>query len=175
MVESSGMLLLRIWEEIFPPFVDYLENSPSGPFKRFFALFVRKEYQSKRGNLDHDHMMLALNFGLMNEEEKAFVNDLIRASIYDIVRSDEVPKMIEEGIFNHPEDVHTIYQDAEKFLAHHCNDSCLVRRPDGSFRCRKIDNVRASTDNTKHVFQPLANDYSVPCLRILEKLALHQN
>ena len=172
MVESSGTLLLRIWEEIFPLFVDYLKNSPSSPFKRFLALFTRKEYQSKRGNLDHDHMMLALNFGLMNEEEKAFVNDLIRASIYDIVRSDEVPKMIEEGIFNHLKDVHTIYQDVEKFLTHRCNDSCLVRRPDGSFRCRKIDNVRASTDSTKYVFQPLANDYPVPRLQLFDKIGL---
>jgi predicted GIY-YIG superfamily endonuclease len=172
LVDSSGTLLLRIWEEIFPLFIDYLKYSPSSPFKRFLAVFARKEYQSNRGNLDHDHMMLALNFNQMNEEEKAFVNDLIRASIYDIVRSDEVPRMIEEGIFNHPEDVHTVYEDAEKFLGHRCNDSCLVRRPDGTYRCRKIDNVKASLDNTKHMFQPLANDYSVPCLLILEEIGL---
>ena len=41
--------------------IEYLKNIPSSPFKRFYALFTRKEYQSKRGNIDYNHIMLALN------------------------------------------------------------------------------------------------------------------
>ena len=65
-----------------------------------------------------------------------------------------------------------MYENAELFLPHRCNDSCLVMNPDGSYRCRKIDNVKASADNTKHQFIPLPNDYSIPCLKILESIGL---
>ena len=171
-IQSSAGPLLRIWEEVYQLIIDYLRKSKSSPFKHLHALFGRKEYQTKRGNISHLHMMIALMWGLMSEAEKEFVNDLIRASIFDIVRTNEVPRMIEEGIFTHPDDVYTVIEDAEKFLPHRCNDACLVRRPDGTFRCRKIDNVLASPDNTKHMFGPLPNDYTVPCLRILEEIGL---
>ena len=35
-------------------------------------------------------MMIQLNWNEMSPDEKKFVDDLIRASIFDIVRSDEV-------------------------------------------------------------------------------------
>ena len=172
LLQSSAGLLLRIWEEVYQLIIDYLRKSDSIPFKKLHALFGGKEYQTNRGNISHLHMMIALMWAHMSEKEKEFVNNLIRASIFDIVKSDEVPRMIEEGIFTHPDYVYSVYENAEKFLPHRCNDSCLVRRPDGTFRCRKIDNVKASPDNTKHMFETLSNDYSVPCLRILEEIGL---
>ena len=108
----------------------------------------------------------------MNEEERIFVNNLIRASVFDIVKPKEVNKFIEEGIFDNQYDIYTVYENAELFLPHRCNDACLVRNPDGSYRCRKIDNVKASADNTKHQYIPLPNDYSIPCLKILESIDL---
>ena len=60
-LESSAGLLLRIWEEVFLLFIDYLRKSPSSPFKKLNAIFARKEYQSNRGNLSHSHMMIQLN------------------------------------------------------------------------------------------------------------------
>ena len=55
---------------------------------------------------------------------------------------------------------------------HRCNDACLVRRPDGTFRCRKIDNVKATPDNRSHQYIPLPNNYSVECLKVLDKVGL---
>ena len=65
-----------------------------------------------------------------------------------------------------------VYKNAASFLPHRCNDSCLVKRADGQLRCRKIDNVRASSDNTSHQYMNLPNNYSVPCLKILERIGL---
>jgi hypothetical protein len=109
---------------------------------------------------------------LMNEDKRIFVNDLIRASIFDIVRPDEIDRFMKDGIFTHREDVAKVHENAKKSLPHICNDACLVKKSDGTFRCRKIDNLKASPDNTKHTFLPLPNDYSVACLKILEEIGL---
>ena len=103
---------------------------------------------------------------------KKIVDDLIRASIFDIVRSDEVADLINEGIFKEEDDIFELIENAEKFLPHRCNDACLVRRADGTLRCRKIDNLRATPDNTSHQYIPLPNNYSVECLKVLDKIGL---
>ena len=95
---------------------------------------------------------------------------MIRTSIYDIVKSNEVAKFVEEDNFEHLYDVISVYENATKFLSHRYNNKCLVYNPDGLFRCYKIDNLRASTDDTKHMFIPLPNNYSIPCLKILEEI-----
>ena len=80
--------------------------------------------------------------------------------------------MIEDGIFKSIDDLDRLYNNAVKFLPHRCNDGCLVKRPDGSLRCRKLDNLQISKDNTKHQFMPLPNGYSLQCLQILERIGL---
>ena len=117
-------------------------------------------------------MMIQLNWNAMNEEERIFVNNLIRASVFDIVKPKEVNKFIEEGIFGNQYDIYTVYENAELFLSHHCNDAYLVRIPDGSYRCRKTDNVKASADNTKNQYILLPNDYSIPFFKILDIIDL---
>ena len=49
---------------------------------------------------------------------------------------------------------------------------CLVKKADGTFRCRKIDNLFASTDNWNQQYLTLPNDYSIQCLRILRRSGL---
>ena len=136
------------------------------------AIFARKEYQKDKGNLSHSHLMIRLDWSLMSDIESAFVDDLIRASICDIVRPDEVDKFVEEGVFTNEHDLFQVYEHAETYLPHRCNDRCIVKNEDGTLRCRKIDNVFASTDNRRHQYLPLPNDYSVQCLRILERSGL---
>ena len=63
-------------------------------------------------------------------------------------------------------------ENTELYLPHRCNDACFMRNPDGSYRYRKIDNVKASADNTKYQYIPLPNDYSIPCLKIFESIDL---
>ena len=172
LLQSAASPMLRIWEEFFFLFIEYLQKSPSSPFKKLHAIFARKEYQSKQDNLSHSHMMASLRWDLMSDEEKKFVEDLIRADIFEIVRADEVDDLVEEGIFENPMDIYEVYENARKFLPHRCNDSCQVKKNDGTMRCRKIDNLRATPDNRSHQFIPLPNDYSIPCLKILEAIGL---
>ena len=106
--------------------------------------------------LDSEQMMM---------DEKRFVDDLIRASIFDIVKAEEISKFIEY-------DICTVYDNGMTFLPHHCNNTCLVNNPDRKFSCQKLDNVRVSNDNEKHQFMPLTNDYLVTCLKILQRIRL---
>ena len=138
--QSAAGPLLRIWEEVFLLFIKYLKYSPSSPFKKFNAIFARKEYQTKQGNLSHSHMMIELKWSKMSQEEKDFGNDLIRASVFDIVKPEEAQAMVEEGVFQHEMDIYQVVNDATRFLPHRCNDVCLVRKADSNFRYRKIDN-----------------------------------
>ena len=172
LLEAAAGPMLRIWEEVFLLFLEYLRKSPSSPFKKLNAIFARKEYQSKNGNLSHAHMMIELKWSKMSASEKRFVKDLIRADIFDIVRPEEAPALVDEGIFKSEFDIYDVYKHADMFLPHRCNDACLVKKADGSMRCRKVNNLKATPDNRSHQFIPLPNDYSVPCLKILEEIGL---
>ena len=117
-------------------------------------------------------MLIELDWDNMTQAEKDFVNDIIQAGIFEIVRYDEVEKLVEDGTYKTKMDVFETYDNALKFLPHRYNDSCLVKNKDGTFRCRKINNLEVSEDNTKHTYMELRNDYSVACLKVLESIGL---
>ena len=52
----------------------------------------------------------------MTEEENYFVNDLIRARIFDIEKTEEIDTFISEGIFDDLMDLYTVYDKDEKFI-----------------------------------------------------------
>ena len=76
-------------------------------------------------------MMVHLDYSTMTPEEKEFVDNLIRASIFDIVKPEEIDRYIEEGIFDTDDDVNIVYNDGSTFLPHRCNDGFLVKQADG--------------------------------------------
>ena len=49
--QASSTLLLRNWQEVSKLFIDYLQKSPTSPFRRVGGIFVRYEYQKDIGNL----------------------------------------------------------------------------------------------------------------------------
>ena len=55
--QSALGLFIRVWEEVSTILIDYLINSPSGPFLRMIAVFARKEYQSDVGNIFNIHLL----------------------------------------------------------------------------------------------------------------------
>lgn len=137
-------------------FVKYLYTSSTSPYHPSEAIFSRDEYQSDVGNLPHMHMMISLNTLEMNGEQMEKVQDLIRASVVDIIRSDEVQNLIDEGILDDYNDVYTIQDLAKGILAHRCSPRCLRRVGCGegpeNFKCRKPNNLKISPDNTQHCF-----------------------
>ena len=126
-VQAVAVLLLRNWQEVSTLFIEYLRKSPSSPYCNVNSMFVRYEYQKDTGNLSHIHLILEINWKVLSEEEKAFVKDLIRASIVDIVRAEEYQSFIDESIFRSMDDHDDMIKDATKFLTHHCNSRCLMR------------------------------------------------
>ena len=59
-------------------------------------------------------MIIQLKWDKMTEEGKDFVNDLIRASIFDIVKPKEIDTFIIEGIFSDLMDLYNAYDNAGK-------------------------------------------------------------
>jgi hypothetical protein len=172
LIQASGCLLLRIWEEISKLFLEYLKKSKSSPYKNVFAIFARKEYQKDRGNLSHTHLMLKLAWSKLSEEEKNFIDDLIRASVCDVVRVDEVDHMVEHGLLNSVVDLDEVVKDASTVLGHRCSLACLVMVSPGVYKCKKLNNLKVSHDNNKHTFKALPNQYSLECLDRLVQIGL---
>ena len=89
----------------------------------------------------------------------------------DIVRSDEVQKLVDEGILDEYNDIYTIQELARAILAHRCNPRCLRRVGDGdgpdNFKCRNPNNLNISPDNTKNCFVPMPNNHSSECVETL--------
>ena len=77
--------------------------------------------------------MVRLDWSQISEEETEFVKDLIRASIFDVVRPNEVERYVKEGFFTKMHDIHKVYEKAEKYLLHRRNERCFVKRADGTF------------------------------------------
>ena len=125
--QASLTLLLQNWQEVSKLFIDYLQKSPTSPFRRVGGIFVRYEYQKDIGNLSHIHLILQVKRNELSEEENKFINDLIPASIGEVVRPQEVETFIEEGIFRSHEDWLLMQEDAEKFLPHICNKRCQMQ------------------------------------------------
>ena len=110
------------------------------------------------------HMMISLKYSEMNEDQMQKIHDLIRASVVDIIRGDEVQKLIDEGILNKFSDVYEVQDLAEEILSHKCSPRCMTRRGVGdgpeNFTCRKPNNLKLSPDNTRHCHVPLGTNYS---------------
>ena len=94
----------------------------------------------------------------------------------DIVCSDEVHKLVDEGILDEYNDIYTIQDLARAILAHRCNPRCLRRVGDKdgteNFKCRNPNNLKISPDNTKHCFVPMPNNHSSECVETLVKIGL---
>ena len=77
-------------------FLDYLQHSPFGPV---LSMFARCGYLKDVRNLSHILLIIEVDYSRLNSERTNFVDDLIHATILEIVRSEDVHKMIEDGVF----------------------------------------------------------------------------
>ena len=169
--ESASCLLLRMWQEVCRLFMTYLRKSPTSPYRDVLSIFIRNEYQKDVGNLSHIHLLLEIKKPIVNgkivitPEHIDFLTDLVRANIFDIVRTEEIQTYIDEGLYKEVTDYHTTIRKGKKFLPHLCNERCKVRFGPGpnDFRCRKANNAKVTTDNTKHIFKAMPNTYSKEC------------
>ena len=88
------------------------------------------------------------------------------------MRPSEAATLIAEGVIDSVKDIDQITEVGAKVLGHICNERCKIAVGDNMYRCRKLNNLHITTDNTKHAFKPLPNDYSIECLDRLIKIGL---
>ena len=77
--------------------------------------------------------MLEVPFDDLTLEQKKFVDDLCRCFIFDVVRINEIDKLLDDGTFKNLDEYKDTMYDAAKFLGHICNSCCLVKTPTGEF------------------------------------------
>ena len=87
--------------------------------------------------------MIQLNWENMNQAETDFVNNLVRASIFDILITSEVETIINDGVFKSENNLQYVVKYAETFLPHFFNTRCLVKTPDGGFCCMKLKKIES--------------------------------
>lgn len=120
MTQAAAPLLLRDWMETRKLFLEYLYDYPTPPYAPVDAMWARDEYQDSVGNLHYIHLIKYINQKAMSHEQKAKMDDLIRASICNIVRSDEVQHLINDGILKSVDDHRGIQRDSGNILPHIC-------------------------------------------------------
>lgn len=94
------------------------------------------------------------------------------------MRSNEVEDLIRDGTFSSVEDHIDMIKDAISFLPHKCTSGCQAKVVvDGKIehRCRKLNNLKVSEDNTKHTFRKLPNEISDECKERLVKIGLAED
>ena len=65
------------------------------------AIFARDEYQKDAGNLCHNHLILAIDKSTLNDDSEQFIQDLIRTSVLEIIKSDvDIDRLIHNGLLN---------------------------------------------------------------------------
>ena len=108
--------------------------------------------------------MISIKVDELTDENRKKLDDLIRASIYDIVRSDEMQHLIDDGIFNEVTDVLKMKQDAAIILPHIFNARYKKRVASNSnadnFQCRKTNNLKMIPDNTNYYYIKLPNEHT---------------
>ena len=62
-------------------------------------MFTRQECQKLVGNLHHLHTITEVATDELTVEQKAFIDDLVRCSHFEVVRVDEVQKLIDDVTF----------------------------------------------------------------------------
>ena len=92
------------------------------------AIFARDEYQGEEGNLCHNHLILAINKRTMNGNTEKYIQDLIRTSVLEVVKTDEdFERLLGNGLLKSVEDVHHVTTRAAIILPHIFNERCKMR------------------------------------------------
>ena len=144
------------------------------------AIFARDEYQSCVGNLSHNHLILAIDKNSMNDNSEQFIQDLIRTSVMEIIKTDtDLPRLINNGMLKSVNDVADVTSLANTILVHKCNERCKIRigtgNTDKDFKCRKIHPVLGNPDPTKHSYISINTKYQKATLDVLEDIDIYQN
>ena len=89
------------------------------------TLFARHEFQGQPGNLPYIHAMIKVNWDVLSHEDKIFVNNCIRASVLDIIKGEEINRLIDESLIKMSSEVRNIINLAKSYLINVIQDVWL--------------------------------------------------
>ena len=170
MEEASGPILLRNWVEVRTLILRHIKDKLSFAGVTV-ALFSRDEYQKESGNLFHEHFVLAILQATLDRDSERFVQDLLRTSAFDVIRTDEIESLMQRGLLKSQDEAADQVERARQLLQHRCNQRCQKKVGTGSDEtvCRKLHSVRDSPDCSTHQFIPMKFPFSKSCIDVLEK------
>ena len=118
--------------------------------------------------------MLKVLWERLNSAQRAFINDLIKADIFEIVKPHEIQRYYDEKIAKDLNELKQLQFRSMEIIRHRCTPRCQVMIQPGITKCRKPNNFKLNPPpgNTKDKFIPLTNDYSLPTLKRLEHVGI---
>ena len=130
------------------------------------CLFSRTEYQQTSDNFPHKHTILALKKDTLDSRTNDQLNKLISTNVMEIIKHDQIEKLMEDSLLTCIEDINDIFQDGWRKLKHNCNKRCLIKIGDGdgseNYRCRKQHSVKGTPDLTSHQLSKSHVFYWIP-------------
>ena len=63
----------------------------------------------------------------MNGNTQAYIQDLIRTLIFDVVKCDDISRLILNGLLKSVDNITKIVERAGSILSHKCNKRCKMR------------------------------------------------
>ena len=156
MEEASGPILLRNWVEVRTLILRHIKDKLTFAGVTV-AMFSRDEYQKESGNLFHEHFVLAILKATLDRDSERFVQDLLRTSAFDVIRTDEIESLMQRGLLKSQDEAADQVERARQLLQHRCNQRCQRKVGTGSDEtvCRKLHSVRDSPDCSTHQFIPM--------------------
>ena len=100
--------------------------------------------------------MLEVNIKMLNDEQKVLIDDLGRYFMLEIARSNEGKKWIDNVIFTSVDD----FLNGSRWFKVSGPSRYLALLSDGAFRCRKLNHLLITNDNTKNTCLPSPNEIS---------------
>ena len=175
MEECSGPTILRNWVEVRTLVLKWLIERVTF-LGGNVAIFSQDEYQKEKGNPFHEHLVFAADRSTLSPEAYELILDMLRTSVFEVIKTDEISSLIERGLLKNMDDFFAKIELAKKFLSHHCGPRCQIRIGIGTgnedFVCKKPHPVRDSPDPLSHSFIPIKFPYSQSCIDALEKCGL---
>ena len=113
----------------------------------------------------------------MTGDTERHIQDLIRTSVLEVVRTDDdLERLLESGLLKSLDDVAEVTEHARKILRHACDECCKRRvKADGKETdCwgRKMHSVRDTPDPTRHCYIPVPHGFQKATIEVLKETGM---
>ncbi len=169
LIKGSCVVMLRNWMETCEIWMNYIWKSPEKPLGNINRIWWRHEYQESQGNLSHIHALLWTDDDLNTPVGWDDATDRIRGDLRELIRVDEAPALLEEGIFKSMDDFNETLNMASRILLHTCSERCMKRVDghSGKLKCRFTNNAKENPNPHRHSLKSINVSHSTMAQRIL--------